>query len=108
MPRRKTRQARTKQRAVRIPESTPRPSSAEDLARAIFRQANRKERKPGFPILGVFRLKGQSNRDSGIIFRSCKASQSPVYPIRDAILAVNHATCPSLSSSAPANGMKAH
>ena len=56
---------------------------------------------PGFPILGVFRLKGQPNRDNGMIFRSCKASQSPVYPIRDAILAVNHASCPSLSSSAP-------
>ena len=48
--------------------------------------------KPGFPILGVFRLKGQPNRDNGMIFRSCKASQSPVYPIRDAILAVNHAS----------------
>ena len=57
--------------------------------------------KPIFPILGVFRLKGQSKRDSGIIFRSCKAIQSPVYPIRDAILAVNHASCPSLSSSGP-------
>ena len=56
---------------------------------------------PVFPISGVFRLKGQPNRDNGMIFRSCKASQSPVYPIRDAILAVNHASCPSLSSSAP-------
>ena len=54
---------------------------------------------PIFPILGVFRLKGQSKRDGGIIVRSCKAIQSPVYPIRDAILAVNHASCPSLSSS---------
>ena len=57
--------------------------------------------RPGFPILGVFRLKGQPNRDGGMIFRSCKASQTPVYPIRDAILAVNHAFCPSLSSSGP-------
>ena len=57
--------------------------------------------KPGFPILGVFRLKGQSKRDGSIIVRSCKASLSPVYPIRDAIPAVNHATCPSLSSSGP-------
>ena len=57
--------------------------------------------KPGFPILGVFRLKGQPKRDGSIKVRSCKASQSPVYPIRDAILAVNHASCPSLSSSAP-------
>ena len=40
----------------------------------------------------------------GIIVRSCKASQSPVYPIRDAILAVNHAFCPSSSSSCPPRG----
>ena len=57
--------------------------------------------KPGFPIFGVFRLNGQSKRDGSIIVRSCKASQSPVYPIRDAILAVNHASCPSSSSSGP-------
>ena len=56
---------------------------------------------PVFPILGVFRLNGQSKRDDGMIFRSCKVIQSPVYPIRVAILAVNHASCPSLSSSAP-------
>ena len=56
---------------------------------------------PGFPILGVFRLNGQPKRDGSIIVRSCKATQSPVYPIRDAILAVNHASCPSLSSSGP-------
>ena len=54
--------------------------------------------KPGFPILGVFWLIGQPKRDGSIIVRSYKASQSPVYPIRDAILAVNHASCPSLSS----------
>ena len=54
-----------------------------------------------FLILGVFRLKGQSKRDGSIIVRSCKASLSPVYPIRDAIPAVNHASCPSLSSSGP-------
>ena len=41
--------------------------------------------RPGFPILGVFRLKGQPKRDDGMIFGSCKASQTPVYPIRDAI-----------------------
>ena len=57
--------------------------------------------QPGFPILGVFRLNGQPKRDGSIIVRSCKATQSPVYPIRDAILAVNHASCPSLSSSGP-------
>ena len=57
--------------------------------------------QPGFPILGVFRLKGQSKRDGSIIVRSCKASLSPVYPIRDAFLAVNHVSCPSLSSSGP-------
>ena len=51
--------------------------------------------------MGVFRLNGQSKRDDGMIFGSCKASQSPVYPIRDAFLAVNHASCPSLSSSGP-------
>ena len=56
---------------------------------------------PVFPILGVLRLNGQSKRDDGMIFGSCKAIQSPVYPIRDAILAVNHASCPSLSSSGP-------
>ena len=56
---------------------------------------------PGFPIWAVSKLNGQPKRDGGIIVRSCKASQSPVYPIRDAILAVNHATCPSLSSSGP-------
>ena len=50
------------------------------------------------PILGVFWLIGQPKRDGSIIVRSYKASQSPVYPIRDAILAVNHASCPSLSS----------
>ena len=38
--------------------------------------------RPGFPILGVFRLKGQPKRDDGMIFGSCKASQTPVYPIR--------------------------
>ena len=38
--------------------------------------------------MGVFRLKGQPKRDSGSIVRSCKASQSPVYPIRDAFAAV--------------------
>ena len=59
------------------------------------------KRIPGFPILAVFRLKGQPKRDGNIIFRSCKASQSPVYPIRDAVLAVNYATCPSSSSSGP-------
>ena len=57
--------------------------------------------RPGFPILGVFWLIGQPKRDGSIIVRSYKASQSPVYPIRDAILAVNHASCPSLSSSGP-------
>ena len=66
---------------------------AEDLEEGVY--------KPVFPILGVFRLKGQPKRDSGIIVRSCKASQSSVYPIRDAILAVNHVSCPSLSSSGP-------
>ena len=64
--------------------------------------------KPGFPILGVFRLNGQPKRDNGMIFGSCKATQSPVYPIRDAILAVNHASCPSFRLRSPANGVKAH
>ena len=57
--------------------------------------------KPTFPILGVFRLKGQPKRDSGSIVRSCKASQSPVYPIRDAFAVVEHPSCPSSSSSCP-------
>ena len=57
--------------------------------------------KPVFPILGVFRLNGQPKRDGSTIVRFCKASQSPVYPIRDTILAANHGSCPSLSSSGP-------
>ena len=65
---------------------------------------------PVFPILGVFRLNGQSKRDDGMIFGSCKASQSPVYPIRDAF-ACRRAPC-FLSIFvvfvAPANGVKAH
>ena len=36
---------------------------------------------PGFPIWAVSKLKGQSKRDGGIIVRSCKASQTPVYPL---------------------------
>ena len=56
---------------------------------------------PTFPILGVFRLKGQPKRDSGIIVRYCKASQSPVYPIRDTFAVVDHPSCPSSSSSCP-------
>ena len=56
---------------------------------------------PVFPILGVFRLNGQPKRDGSIIVRSCKASQSPVYPIRDAFAVVEHPSCPFLSSSYP-------
>ena len=56
---------------------------------------------PGFPILGVFRLNGQPKRDGISIVRSCKASQSPVYPIRDAFAVVEHPSCPSSSSSCP-------
>ena len=56
---------------------------------------------PVFPILGVFRLNGQPKRDGSIIVGSCKASQSPVYPIRDAIAVVEHPSCPSSSSSCP-------
>ena len=54
--------------------------------------------RPIFPILGVFRLNGQPKRDGSIIVRSCKASQSPVYPIRDAFAVVEHPSCPSSSS----------
>ena len=57
--------------------------------------------EPVFPILGVFRLKGQSKREGSIIVRSCKATQSPVYPIRDAFAVVEHPSCPSSSSSCP-------
>ena len=56
---------------------------------------------PVFPILGVFRLKGQPKRDGSIIVRSCKATQSPVYPIRDAFAVIEHPSCPSSSSSCP-------
>ena len=80
-------------------------SRCRDLLRQLLQRARhpalREWYKPGFPILGVFRLKGQPKRDGSIIVRSCKASQSPVNPIRDAILAVNHVSCPSLSSSGP-------
>ena len=68
------------------------------FAESISLETVRQILKPGFPILGVFWLIGQPKRDGSIIVRSYKASQSPVYPIRDAILAVNHASCPSLSS----------
>ena len=59
--------------------------------------------------MGVFRLEGQSKRDGSIIVRFCKARQSPVYPIRDAILACE----PCFLSvfvvfRSPANGVKAH
>ena len=37
--------------------------------------------RPVFPILGVFRLKGQPKRDGSIIVRSCGACQLPVYPL---------------------------
>ena len=59
--------------------------------------------KPVFPILGVFRPQGaaQPKRDGSIIVRSCKATQSPVYPIRDAFAVVEHPSCPSSSSSCP-------
>ena len=40
------------------------------------RQWDESALKPGFPILGVFRLNGQPKRDDGMIFGSCKASQS--------------------------------
>ena len=76
-----------------------------EISRSLVRPSKLRARaasnNPGFPILGVFRLNGQPKRDGSIIVRSCKASQSPVNPIRDAILAVNHASCPSLSSSDP-------
>ena len=67
----------------------------------VTKGLSQQDMKPVFPILGVFRLNGQPKRDDGMIFGSCKARQSPVYPIRDAFLAVNHASCPSLSSSGP-------
>ena len=73
-------------------EVVSRPQGLPEIVRAF---------KPGFPILGVFRLKGQPNRDGSIIVRSCKATQSPVYPMRDAIAVVEHPSCPSSSSSCP-------
>ena len=51
--------------------------------------------------IGSLQAQRAAQRDGGMIFGSCKASQSPVYPIGDAILAVNHVSCPSLSSSGP-------
>ena len=46
-------------------------------------------------------LKGQPKRDDSITVKFWKATQSQVYPIRDAIPAVNHASCPTLSPSGP-------
>ena len=34
---------------------------------------------PGFPILGVFRLKGQPKRDDGMIFGSCRSFDTSSY-----------------------------
>ena len=53
------------------------------------------------PVTYLRRLKGQPKRDVSIIVRSCKATQSPVYPIRDAFAVVEHPSCPSSSSSCP-------
>ena len=39
-------------------------------------------------MLAIFRLKGQPKREGSIIVRSSKASQSSVYPIRDAFAVV--------------------
>ena len=52
----------------------------EERIRPFYPKAGRGRRpyEPGFPILGVFRLKGQSKRDGSIIVRSCKASLSPL------------------------------
>ena len=88
----------TKRPTLTASASAPLPTSV-NCSKCLINLAN--VTQPGFPILVVFRLKGQSKRDGSIIVRSCKASQSPVYPIRDAILAVNHVSCPSLSSSGP-------
>ena len=98
-------------RTDRVDDTTPPPSSEwrHDCTpsaiclsvRCLHTGQSHLNLQPGFPILGVFRLKGQSKRDGSIIVRSCKASLSPVYPIRDAFLAVNHVSCPSLSSSGP-------
>ena len=63
--------------------------------------------QPTFPILGVFRLKGQPKRDGSTIVRSCKASQSPVCPIRDAFAVVEHPSCPVVLVS-PASGVNPH
>ena len=50
----------------------------------------------------VAELKRAGKRQAAPFSKGGRSSyQSPVYPIRDAILAVNHATCPSLSSSGP-------
>ena len=60
-------------------------------------------------ILGVFRLKGQPKRDSGIIVRYCKASQSPVYSNKRYVCSRRP---PFLSVfivlMSPASGVKAH
>ena len=54
-----------------------------------------------FPYWESSGSRGSPKRDSSIIVRSCKASQSPVYPIRDAFAVVEHPSCPSSSSSCP-------
>ena len=91
----------TKRPTLTASASAPLPTSV-NCSKCLINLANVIQPvQPTFPISGVFRLKGQSKRDDGMVFGSCKASQSPVYPIRDAILAVNHVSCPSLSSSGP-------
>ena len=55
--------------------------------------------EPVFPILGVFRLKGQPKRDGSIIVRSARPVNRRFIRLRDAILAVNHDSCPPFSSS---------
>ena len=74
---------------------------AERCTRWESQEKRGRKYKPTFPILGVFRLKGQPKRDGSIIVRSCKASQSPAYPIRDAVAVVEHPSCPSSSFSCP-------
>ena len=85
-------------RNVHITDEGPQQPAWAQKTHTFHNHEDAEEYYPVFPILGVFRLNGQSKRDGGIIVRSCKAIHSPVYPIRDAILAVNHASCPSLSS----------
>ena len=90
-------------RSLPIRASTALRQAQANLAVILLPPWEGEESRPGFPILAVFRLKGQLRRDSGILSRSCKACQSPVQQIRGCAHSRAHQTGqnqePSLSDS---------